>query len=315
MPLGAEIELSDLGFAAVEPQRSLYKSFDPRYDGFRYYSDFKLDVLSWKIGGYIDDHSGSTDLGGRRGFLELAPGRLNIEGELSRPATADPWLLNQLINAIMFFYDVRPHSLHFSFQLMRRQIGNQKPLPLEFAQCLLALGGDLAEDASGKLKIGRMQYDEITQRERGEELVFARTGRRSWYMGEDEIADKAPQQATTHVQQYKFIRLRKQTDYEPLILGLKGLQVAYNPGDYLTTTQLQTNAKLRSNYERLKDWSSAPRKIDDKTIGDFLDVVQQGLMNERHNRPAHQLHYINWAVSALEAQLRMFNEKIELAEL
>lgn len=311
VPLGAEVELSDLGFAAVEPQRSHYKSFDPKYDGFRYFHDFKMDILSWKIGGYIDDHSGSTDTSRRRGFLELAPGRLNVEGELSRPATADPWLLNQLIMATMSFYDVRPHSLHLSFQMRHRQIGNQKALPLGFVKCLLALGGDPATDQTGRLRIGRMQYDEITQRQRGEELVFARTGKRNWYMGEDEIADKAPRQATTCVQQYKFIRLQRRANYEPLILCLKGLQLAYNPGDYLTKEQLNKSAELRNEYEQLKTWASEPTMISTEDITEFLQTVRHGLLNERHRTAAHKLHYINWAMNALEIQLRLFNQKIK----
>lgn len=311
MPLGAEIELSDLGFAAVEPQRSRYKRFDPKYDGFRYYHDFKLDVLSWKLGGYIDDHSGSPELSGRSGFLELAPGRLNIEGELSRPATADPWLLNQLIMSIVSFYGVRPHSLHLSFQLWRRQIGNQRILPLGFVKCLLALGGDLTADQTGRLRIGRMQYDEITQYQYGEELVFTRTGKRNWYLGEDEIANKTPRQATTYVQQYKFIRLKERANYEPLILCLKGLQLAYNPGDYLTAEQLRCSDELRSDYEQLKAWSSEPTAIDAQTITEFLQAARQGLMIEGHRRAAHKLHYINWAMNSLEKQLLVFNETIE----
>lgn len=310
-PLGAEVELSDLGFAAVEPQQSHYKRFDPKYDGFRYFHDFKLDVLSWKLGGYIDDHSGSTELAGRSGFLELAPGRLNIEGELSRPATADPWLLNQLITAIMTFYDVRPHSLHLSFQLRRRQIRAQQVPALGFVKCLLALGGDLRADETGRLRIGRMQYNEIMQYQRGEEFVFARTGKRSWYMGEDEIADKAPREATAYVQQYKFIRLNKQVNYEPLILCLKGLQLSCNPGDYLTAEQLRSSAELRSQYDELKAWSHEPTAIDAKTVSAFLQAIREGLMVERHTSPAHKLHYINWALSALETQLRAFNQVIE----
>jgi gamma-glutamylcyclotransferase (GGCT)/AIG2-like uncharacterized protein YtfP len=310
-PLGAEVELSDLGFAAVEPQRSHYRRFDPKYDGFRYFYDFKLDVLSWKQGGYIDDHSGSTEPARRSGFLELAPGRLNIEGEVSRPATADPWLLNQLITAIMSFYDVRPHSLHLSLQLRRRQVGAQQVLPLDFAKCLLALGGDLSADETGQLRIGRMQYDEIMLRTRGEEFVFARTDRRTWYMGEDELANKAPRQATAYVQQYKFIRLKKQMNYEPLILCLKGLQFSCNPGDYLTAEQLRSSAKLADEYEQLKAWSYQPSVIDTKTISEFLSAVRDGLMSEGHSEPAHKLHYINWAMSALEMQLRTFNQAVE----
>ncbi|MBN1795931.1 MAG: gamma-glutamylcyclotransferase [Sedimentisphaerales bacterium] len=309
-PLGAEIELSNLGFAAVEPQRSIRKLTDPQYDGFRYFHDFKLDVLSWKLGGYIDDHSGSTGLSGLQGFLEMAPGRLNVEGELSRPATADPWLLNQLIGEIVTFYDVRPHSLHLSFQLRKKQIGSQQILPLEFVKCLLALGGDLAKRDSRRLWISRMQYDEIKQHIRGEELVFARTNKRSWYMGEDEIADKPPVQAMAVVQQYKFIRLQKTANYEPLILCLKGLQFAYNPGDYLTAEQLQSSPSLRADYEELKRWAQGPEEISLQTISRFLNTVRDGLMIEYHHRPAHQLYYINWALGAIEVQLKMFNKRI-----
>jgi gamma-glutamylcyclotransferase (GGCT)/AIG2-like uncharacterized protein YtfP len=150
--------------------------------------DFHLDVLSWKLGGYVDDHTGSTDQARRSGFLELAPGRLNIVGELSRPATADPWLLNQLIREITVFYNVRPHSLHLSFQLRKNQIGRQRVLPLGFVKCLLVLGGGPEQKRAGRLWVSRMGYDEITQREYGEELVFARTSRRRWYLGDDEIA-------------------------------------------------------------------------------------------------------------------------------
>ncbi|MGA1980557.1 MAG: gamma-glutamylcyclotransferase family protein [Sedimentisphaerales bacterium] len=310
IPLGAEIELSNLGPAAVEPQRSIQKKIDPIYDGFRYFHDFWLDVLSWKLGGYIDDHSGSTERTRRQGFLELAPGRLNISGELSRPATADPWLLNQLIHEITTFYNVRPHSLHLSFQLRKNQIGRQKVLPLDFVKCLLVLGGGLQKKKTGKLWISRIGYDEITHRDNGEELIFARTSKRRWYLGGDEIADKPPPQATAYTQQYKFIRLEERANYEPLILCLKGLQLAYNPGDYLSAEQLRASKKLRRDYEELKKWAAEPTEIDPQIIGEFLNIVRDGLMNERHRRPAHKLHYIDWAISAIDAQLRMFNKQL-----
>jgi len=311
VPLGIEIELSNLGPAAVEPQRSIQKKSDPIYDGFKYFYDFHLDVLSWKLGGYIDDHSGSTDQPRRSGFLELAPGRLNIAGELSRPATANPWLLNQLIHEIVNFYDVHPHSLHLSLQLRKHQIGNQKILPLGFVKCLLVLGGGPERKHTGRLWISRMGYDEITQYGYGEELVFARTSKRSWYLGGDEVADKTPAQATAYVQQYKFIRLEKRTNYEPLIMCLKGLQLGYNPGDYLTVEQLRSSSKLRQQYEELKKWAAQPTKITPMTISKFLKTVQNGLMNEGHRRPAHDLHYIDWALSAIDIQLRMFNEQLK----
>jgi gamma-glutamylcyclotransferase (GGCT)/AIG2-like uncharacterized protein YtfP len=311
IPLGAEIELSNLGPAAVEPQRSIQKKTDPIYDDFRYFHDFWLDVLSWKLGGYIDDHTGSTEYARRQGFLELAPGRLNITGEISRPATADPWLLNQLIHEITNFYNVLPHSLHLSFQLRKNQIGRQKVLPLGFVKCLLVLGGGLREKRAGRLWVSRIGYDEITQHDYGEELVFARTSKRRWYLGEDEIADKPPAQATTHVQQYKFIRLDKRANYESLILCLKGLQFACNPADYLTAEQLRTSKKLQREYEELKQWAAEPAEISHQIINRFVKTVQDGLMNEGHHQPVHKLHYIDWALSAIDVQLRMFNKQLK----
>jgi len=311
VPLGIEIELSNLGAAAVEPQRSYQKKSDLVYDGFKYFYDFHLDVLSWKLGGYIDDHSGSTDQGQRRGFLELAPGRLNIAGELSRPATADPWLLNQLIHGIANFYDVRPHSLHVSLQLRRNQLDNQQILPLGFVKCLLVLGGGPERRHTGRLWVSRMGYDEIKQYQLGEELVFTRTSKRRWYLGGDEIANKPPAQATTYVQQYKFIRLDRRANYEPLILCLKGLQLAYNPADYLTAEQLRGKPRLQRQYDELKQWAAEPTEISPQTISRFVKTVQEGLMNERHRRPAHRLHYIDWALSAIDVQLRMFNKQLK----
>ena len=311
VPLGAEIELSNLGYEAVKPQKNNQKAFDSKYDGFKYFHDFRLDILSWKLGGYIDDHTGATEQARRSGFLELAPGRLNVEGELSRPATADPWLLSQLIHEIVAFYPVRPHSLHLSFQLRKRQIGKQKVLPLDFVKCLLALGGGLSQTDTGKMWISRMGHDEIKQYDYGEELIFARTSKRRWYLGGDEIADKIPAQAITNVQQYKFIRLEDRANYEPLILCLKGLQLAYNPADYLTAEQLKTSKKLQREYDELKKWATEPAEISQQTIEKFLNTVRDGLMNEGYHQPVHKLHYIEWALSAIDVQLRMFNEQLK----
>jgi len=311
IPLGVELEFSNLGSAAVEPQRSVKKKTDSVYDGFKYFSDFCLDVLSWKLGGYVDDHTGSTSLQRRCGFFELAPGRLNIEGELSRPATAAPWILNQLINEIVKFYDIKPHSLHLSFQLRKNQIGRQKILPLSFVKCLLALGGGPELKQTGRLWVSRMGYDEIKQYRGGEELVFTRTSKRQWYVADDSVAEKTPAQATTYVQQYKFIRLQQRANYEPLIVCLKGLQLGYNPADYLTAEQLRKSRKLQREYEELKKWSNEPTEISPQAIRRFLEVVKQGLLNEAHHRPAHKLHYIDWAISTINVQLRMFNQQIK----
>ena len=307
MPLGAELELSNLGFKAIDDTT---ENADRLFDGFKYFQDFQLDVLSWKLGGYIDDHRGSTKFR-RRGFLELAPGRLNIAGELSKPATADPWLLNQLIREITIFYPVNPHSLHLSFQMRRNQIGKHKIPPLSFIKCLLVLGGGTQEKATGRLWVSRMAHDEIEQNTYGEELVFARVSRRKSHLGTDDVGDKSPAYTTTYVQQYKFIRLEPRANYEPLIMALKGLQLVYNPGDYLTAAQLGRSRKLRHQYEELREWSADPTEISRRTRGRFLQAIRKGLMDEAHQRPAHKLHYIDWALGAIDIQLRLYNKQIQ----
>jgi gamma-glutamylcyclotransferase (GGCT)/AIG2-like uncharacterized protein YtfP len=314
VPMGCEIELSNVGGAVVEPDATPAEKDDPAYDCFRYFCDFQLDVLSWKLGGYIDDNSGSDERKRRQGFLELAPGRLNVALELSRPATACPWLLNQLINEITTFYGVKPHSLHLSFQMRRHQLGKQKTLPLGFVKCLLVLGGGTEINQMGRLWVSRMGHDEITREQFGEELVFARTSQRQWFVGAGEPGDKTPTPATTNVQQYKFIRLEQRANYEPLIMCLKGLQLGYNPADYLTAEQLKKSAKLRREYEELKTWAASPGEISPRTISRFLQTVREGLMNEARHKPAHQQHYIEWALAAIEMRLRTFNEQLTSAK-
>jgi gamma-glutamylcyclotransferase (GGCT)/AIG2-like uncharacterized protein YtfP len=312
VPLGCELELSNLGAAAVEPLRSRTGAVDAVYDGFKYFYDFRLDVLCWKLGSYIDDHSGYNDRPRRQGFFEIAPGRLSVAGELSRPATGDPWLLSRLIHDLIGFFRIRPHSLHLSFQMRKTQIGHQRILPLGFVQCLLALGGGLEGKPGGGMWISRLCKGEIVQNTYGEELVFARTSRRNWYLGgSDDVADRPPSQAMTCIQQYKFVRLDRQMNYEPLIMGLKGLNLEYNPGDYLTAEQMQRNPRLAGRYQDLKTWAHSPTPIPDRTIQRFLDTVRCGLMNERHRQPAHRLHYIDYAISAIETQLRQFNDQVK----
>ena len=56
-------------------------------------------------------------------------------------------------------------------------------LPLGFVKCLLVLGGGTEVNKTGRLWISRMGHDEITS---GEELVFARTSQRQWFVGAEE---------------------------------------------------------------------------------------------------------------------------------
>jgi len=91
---------------------------------------------------------------------------------------------------------------------------------------------------------------------------------------------------------------------------LKGLQQSYNPADYLTAEQLKNNRRLQHQYEELKKWAAEPTEISHQMIGRFVRIVQDGLMNEGHHKPAHTLHYIDWVLSAIDVQLRMFNKQL-----
>ena len=309
IPMGAEVELSNVGHRAIKKTNGKHDSL---FDGFRYFGDFAMDILGWKLGSYVDDHSG-VEARGRRGFLELAPGRLNALGEVSKPATADPWVLNQLIHEIMSFFPIHPHSLHLSFQLRRNQIGKQNVLPLSFVKCMFVLGGGSESTQSGKLWISRLFNEEIERNKYGEELMFARSSKRRPHMAEDTLHAKMVKKPVS-VHQYKFIRLEKRANYEPLIMALKGIQISMNPADYLTAEQLAASRRLRNEYEELKEWAANPKPIARTTKGRFLDAIYDGLMHEAHNRPYHKLHYIDWALGAIDLQIRLFNQRIEKGE-
>ncbi len=306
VPMGAELEMSNIGYMAVGGHH------DDAFDNFRYFNDFALDVLTWKIGGYIDDHRGTDKLERKCGFLELAPGRLNVKGELSKPATSDPWILNQLIRNIIEFYPIPPHSLHLTFQLRKSQVKNQQILPLGFIKCLLALGGGTQVGSSGKLWISRMHHSELEQNVRGEEFSFTRTSKRRARLEHDEeVGNFIRRTNRAFTQQYKFIRLDARANYEALIMALKGLQIDFNPADYLTVEQLAKDKRLGYNFRLLKDWAMNPTPLSRGTISKFLNTIKAGLMKERHGKPAHKLHYIEWAMAAVDVQLRLFNKQVE----
>ena len=107
------------------------------------------------------------------------------------------------------------------------------------------------------------------------------------------------------------MRLESRANYEPLIMALKGIQLSINPGNYLTAEQLTASRRLRSEYRELREWAASPEPISRRTKGRFLDAIYDGLMNEAHRRPYHKLHYIDWALGAIDLQIRMFNKKLE----
>ena len=96
-------------------------------------------------------------------------------GDVSKPATQDPWVLSQLIDLAVRFIEVKPHSLHLSIQTSQKQDFKKLENP-EYYLCLLLLGGDLREDSHGKLREMRIFRGEILHPDIGVFIFTVKTG-------------------------------------------------------------------------------------------------------------------------------------------
>ncbi|MHC4293999.1 MAG: gamma-glutamylcyclotransferase family protein, partial [Planctomycetota bacterium] len=215
IPMGAELEFSNIGHAVIRDPQAQSIS-DGQYDGFIYFTDFALDVLTWKLGGHVDDHREKVSPEPRRGFFEIALGSLSIEANLSKPITDDPWLLNQFIHEARQFYNIRPHSVHFSLQLRRQhRPQGDRMLPLTAMKCLFAIAGDPVRDETGLLKINRLVSDEIINADPAPNMMFSDISRRHSAELDEAEWVRPGHAAGRYVQQFKFARLSPHINYEP----------------------------------------------------------------------------------------------------
>ncbi len=286
IPLGAELEFSNIGHNVV-CDLAAGKRRDRQYDGFLYFRDFALDILTWKLGGHIDDHRLKSSPRRRRGFFELAIGSLSVEANISKPATDDPWLLNQIIHAAMEFYDITPHSLHISLQLRSpNKPISDRPLPLGVMKCLFALTSNLVRRSDERVEIARIGSNEIVCARKGMHMLFSETSRRRSAEGTGGTPAVPPGRGRW-VQQFKFMRLAKDINYEPIIVALKGLQIHFKPGSFLTASQYQSNPALRELFAELMRWGRNVQPLGKAETEQFLSGVYEGLMREHRGRPVH----------------------------
>ncbi len=290
LPLGAEIEMSCLGARAVvaEPGE------DPLYDSFYYFHDFDLMARAWKLGGYLDNHQNEYVEGERsRGFFEYAFGRYKILGDLSKPATNDVWVLNELIHQALEFTGVPPHSLHVSIQ-PTEPIQTQEPCDPNDLICLLMLGGDLRPDGEGRLREHRF-YDG--------ELVHQRFSRVNTHTPQREEFEEyyydAASASEVEVIEYQFARLSASRNYQPLIMALKGYHIAANPRPI---NRDMPNPEL----DRLVEWAERPQPLPDEAQQSFLAAVRRGLEEEA----AHSSQYIEEMLAIIRRSLRRTNELV-----
>ncbi len=314
IPMGAELEFSNIGHSVIrDPEGRDVR--DPDYDGFLYFPDFGLDVLTWKLGGHIDDHHDKASTNPRRGFFELALGNLSVQANISKPLTDDPWVLNQLIHEARRFYRVAPHSVHVSLQLRKQQRPVQdRLLSLRAMKCLFALAGDPVRLPDGRVQLQRLTGDEIIARDPTPHMLFSQiTRRHSSESDESYPPVRTPHAGGVYVQQFKFLRLAGELNYEPIVMALKGLQVSRRPGSFLTATQYEASGRHRRSFEELTAWGADAKPLTEAEIQGFLKAVHDGLVTERRGKPAHHGAYIAWAVEQLRAMLEGFNLLLDWA--
>lgn len=269
-PLGAELEFSDLGYRAVYAT----PGEDKRFDGFYWFHDFDMFRRTWKLGGHVDSHR-QLNIGQKshRGFLEYAFGRFQIVGDLSRPIFDCPWAMSLLINEAVKFLDIAPHSLHISFELDNKSI-TQAPHKEEDLVCLLLLGGDIRPDEDGVLRENRIHRGDLDTNYQNS-INFSDRKYHFFKPQQEDIEEAA------NVMEYKFMRLHKEnTDYESLIVALKGYQFAVQG----RPISIQPRGKPELPEQIfLRRWATSPSHIDSSDITAFLDKVQHGLEIEEHS--------------------------------
>jgi hypothetical protein len=181
-------------------------------------------------------------------------------------------------------------------------------------KCLFAIAGDPVRRGDGRIYIKRLETDEIMSRGPDPYLLFSEIARRH----SSESDESYPQVRTPHaggryVQQFKFLRLAAELNYEPIAVALKGLQIRLRPGSFLKAAQYRASTRHRRLFEDLLNWGTDPDALTDDEIEAFLGPVYEGLMHERRGKPAHSEAYIAWAVDQLRAMLRSFNVLIHWA--
>ncbi len=295
-PMGAELEFSDMG------ARTIYAKpgEEPRFDCFNWFYDFDMLRRTWKLGGHVDSHRQmAVGQARHRGFLEYALGRFEIIGDLSRPICDSPAIMSLMINELVKFLDIRPHSLHVSMELRKDSVTDALHREEDLA-CLLMLGGDLSSDENGVLREQRIYSGSLDTNYRNS-LNFS-DRKHHFYKSSGEEGDGA------EVMEYKYMRLHKGGfDYEMLISALKGYQFA--------TQARPLSARIKTTDELpeqrfMREWAESPAAVDPGAIASFADKVREGLSIETSFcKPGGRVfEIINRMTEYLYQQNKMIND-------
>jgi hypothetical protein len=181
-------------------------------------------------------------------------------------------------------------------------------VPMHVLQCLFAVAGDPGPDDRGRFVIRRLVGPEICRHGEEPNLMFSEI-RRRYSSDADDIypAARTANGQGRYVQQFRFLRLADGINYEPIVMGLKGLQISVRPGTFLTPRQYAQSRKHRRLFNDLIAWAAEPEPIAAADVERFLGAVCEGLMTEKRGKPAHSEAYIAWAASELREMIDRYN--------
>lgn len=299
VPLGVELEFSELGKDAVlKPMREDYL-----FNNFKYFYQLDLVRRLWKLGGHIDDHKISEQFEKKGGFLELAPGKNTMVYDESVPVTNNPKLLNELIQEICKFINIRGHSIHFNLQIDEKYIDWNLENDIDDLKCLLTIGGDWHR-MSGHFFENRFRFKEIE--DDWGSVNFSTLNHHSLHSIEN-CKEKCS------VIEFQFPRLKIPGDYELLIMTLKGYQMSGFHRPIVSRESSYNESLSKQEMTELKKWASDALPLNNDKIKKFVEKVERGFMTEHSNKSYHKISYINEILFNLEKELTISNEYIKLA--
>ncbi|MCD6526515.1 MAG: hypothetical protein J7K75_05965 [Desulfuromonas sp.] len=253
VPLGAELEFSNLGYRASFEHSFGHHAQDQPFCNFIYFHHFFLEDVTWRLGGYLDHHvrlRRYLPVPWIGGFFEYNLVRIDYPRRYSLPLTRDPGFLARYIQSVITFnHRVAPHSLHLNVECVARN--ELQPAQFSDYLCLLLLGGDLVADEDGVLREQRFFRNELIKMVQQRRHMSLFDHRRH------------------QVSEFAFLRLvdqRHHDDWLSLIIALIGFNRVTDFERYCLEAQGE-----------LLHWAHHPQPLAADEIEAFVAKVERGI--------------------------------------
>jgi len=300
IPLGAEMEFSNIGRHAIYSCRPS----DRLFDNFKYFIHFDLLRRCWRLGGHIDDHVLSTqNFKTDGGFIEFALGKNPLLQYTSKPVSNDTYILSSLIEEMTAFMPVLPHSLHISLQNVLGEIDWSRSNDIEMIKCLLLLGGDFRTSFKNRIFEKRIGCREIFDPWGNTQIIT-----------ENRQFPNSPQieEECIPTVEFQFPRLKRNTSYMPLIMGIKGFYLGYNPRPYSSKLRIIDEPHIREEAEELQKWGLSVTHIAQDTVHRFLSHVEEGLFTGLHDMTLkHKKRFLQKELFLVEKAVTSTNDWVK----